>query len=546
MLRAPEIIDLDNRKKFVGSLLICPTPIGNLEDLTLRNFKALTEADIIVCEDTRHTGKLLKLIQEKQIGKKIKEHLQGEPEKGEWEGEFLRDESDQDDQFFEEFEKKELQRHPNLKSYKKLKEKVRDQKYLDDVHDFRKKSQILQQKLDTFGFLKSAQNEKSLGHYSENSLVEQDESRVVFSDSQSNRSLLKKFQPESEFFDGMDSDLSKATPSYGLHSEFIEFTKKKILESKARKGRGIMISCHRFNEKERVNRIIKLLQAGLTVVLTSDAGSPALSDPGQLLIDEVMNNQIEVESLPGANAITTSLAASGFPADEFMFIGYIHKNKLEKQKQLRRAKHLKLTAVVFENKNRLIVTLMNLEEIFGKEQIVYVGVELTKMHQRQIRGEIGQCIDLLNKNPDFTIPSLKGEITIVVGPYSFEFNSSAREDYMKKVSVSQNLMGSNNDLDFEESFQDFISIEDSKKKKHQENLKKMKDLKYNQNTKLKKKEEIEHLLMRERKVTIAEMVKVLNEELEASSNDLAHIVSKLSGESKTTSFQLVSHFKKNF
>ena len=67
MLKLPEMVDLDKKTKFAGRLVICPTPIGNLRDLTLRNYYALTEADIIVCEDTRHTGKLLKLIRERGI-----------------------------------------------------------------------------------------------------------------------------------------------------------------------------------------------------------------------------------------------------------------------------------------------------------------------------------------------------------------------------------------------------------------------------------------------------------------------------------------------
>lgn len=69
MLRIPEIIDLNKTSKFSGKLVICPTPIGNLRDLTLRNLQALRDADVIVCEDTRHTGKLLKLLNEKGIYK---------------------------------------------------------------------------------------------------------------------------------------------------------------------------------------------------------------------------------------------------------------------------------------------------------------------------------------------------------------------------------------------------------------------------------------------------------------------------------------------
>ena len=535
LLRIPEIIDMDKKRKFTGSLLICPTPIGNLEDLTLRNFKALTEADIIVCEDTRRTGKLLKLIQERQIGNKMQEFMG----KKDWEDQS--EDGQGEDEFFEDFEKRELERHPNMKSYKKLKEKMRDQKFLDDVRGFKKKGEILQRKLDTFGFLKSAEDNRGVKEET-TELVLNTESDVLFSDTKSNKNFLKQFSPESEFFDGLSSDKSKVHPSYGLQSEFIEFSKEKILETKARKGRGIMISCHKFNEKEKLNRIIRLLLSGMTVVLTSDAGSPALSDPGQMLINEAINQKIEVESLPGANAITTSLAASGFPADEFLFIGYVHKEKTEKQKQLRRAKHLKVSAVVFENKHRLIVTLMNLEQIFGSGQMVYVGVELTKLHQRQIRGDLQHCIDLLNKNPDFTVPSVKGEITIVIGPYSIEFNPEAREDYIKEM---LNVKGLSHVEQEDQGPSDFVELS-SRKSRKIESAKLRQEIESKTSTFLKKKEQLDDILMRKRNLSLAEIVKVLEEELDASSNDLAHIISKISGETKKSSLQAVAHFKKNF
>jgi 16S rRNA (cytidine(1402)-2'-O)-methyltransferase len=539
MLRSPEIVDLDKKRKFTGNLLICPTPIGNLEDLTLRNYRALLDADMIVCEDTRHTGKLLKLIRERQIGAKIEAYVQGETQREE-----VHEEDEQmEDEFFADFEKRELERHPNMKSYKRLKEKARDQKYLDDIKDFRKKGERIQQKLDSLRFLKSKEETTQLRKGG--NLFEEDEASVLFSDSISNRSILKNLSPESEFFSGMETDISKANPSYGLHSEFIEYSKERILESKARKGRGLLLSCHRFNEKERVDQIIRLLQAGMTIVLTSDAGSPTLSDPGHMLINEAMNKGIEVESLPGANAITTSLAASGFPADEFMFIGYVNKNKFEKQRQLRRAKHLQLTAVVFENKHRLLVTLMNLEQIFGESQNVYVGVELTKMHQRQIRGEIRDCINLLNKNPDFTIPSLKGEITIVVSPFTGEFNPQAREEEATKLAAAQNLQGANEYFDpgEVEDFQDYVKLDQMQKRKRLENRRR--EGKQN-STQINQIDKVEEELMKTREVTLAEMIKVLSEDLEASTGDIAAIVSKLSGVPKPTCFKAVAHFKKHF
>lgn len=545
MLRIPEIIDLDRKKQFSGSLLICPTPIGNLEDLTLRNFKALTEADIIVCEDTRRTGKLLELIRKRRIPEQMAE-FSGKRIKSADELDTEAEDLQAEDEFFEDFEKRELERHPNMQGLRKFAQKVRDQRFLDDVADFKERGRLLQRKLDTHGFLKPSTEGKLVRG---DRLFVEDDSEKLFGNTNSNRALAKKFTPESEFFDGMDSDVSKATPSYGLHSEFIEFTKQKIFESKARRGRGLMVSLHRFNEKQRLDQVVRLLQAGMIVALVSDAGSPALSDPGQMLVDEVITRQIEVESLPGANAITTSLAASGFPADEFLFVGYVDKQRTDKLRQLRRAKHLKVSTVVFENKHRLLVTLMLLEEIFGQDQMVFVGVELTKLHQRQVRGSLRHCVDLLNQNPDFTIPSLKGEVTLVISPFSPEYNPLAREATAQEFSEAQGLHDPNEELFLPHSEahpQEFVELETSKVKKKMSIAHAKKEKSKKHSHKGSKIEDTEWALTRRRELSAAELIHVLNSELEASSKDLARIVSRVTGESAETSYDLVTHFKRNF
>lgn len=424
MLRLPQIVDLNKTTSFSGSLTICPTPIGNLRDLTLRNYRALMEADIIVCEDTHHTGKMLRLLLEKGIDAEMNEACHIESESDQFENDFQKD-----DEFFEEFEKRELNRHKNMKSYKKLKDKMKDQKVIDDIHDFKKKGALLLSKDNNLSFLGSSQKEE--------------DSLTIHNSHTKRKSMKNLFQPESEFFDGLDSDSSKAFGSYGLDSELIQFTREKVMESKVRHKRGILISCNRFNEKEKLAEIMKLLKVGFKVTLVSDAGSPVLSDPGQILIDQTMKQGILIDSLPGANAITTSLAASGFPGNDFMFIGYLSKERSHKELQLRRAKHLAITSIMFENKNRILTTLLMIERIFGSNQFVYVGIELTKMFQNQLRGTIKEVVEKLNKDPNFNNPAVKGEITVVIAPFNEQFNETVKQLEVETIkrSMGQSLIG---------------------------------------------------------------------------------------------------------
>ena len=112
---------------------------------------------------------------------------------------------------------------------------------------------------------------------------------------------------------------------YGLEDEFITFLKIKIKHTKQRKGRGVMVSYHAFNEDLRLSRLCKLMHYGLTIGLVSDAGTPSISDPGDKLVSACLKENIEIEALPGSSAVITALSGSGFPAGRFFFEGFLPK-----------------------------------------------------------------------------------------------------------------------------------------------------------------------------------------------------------------------------
>lgn len=259
-------------------------------------------------------------------------------------------------------------------------------------------------------------------------------SRDILKDMDSLSYLTKKNQDDDEYDSGKNLYDTKAyrrknKASYGIDDEFIQFIKNKIENTKQKKGRGIFISCHKYNEQIKVDRLIRCMQSGLKIALISDAGTPTLSDPGNLIVNACIRESIAVEALPGPCSITVALSGSGFPLDTYNFVGYLPKTYSEKLEKLEQVKLQEKTFLLFENKNRVLKTLMSIEKVFGKRQMVSLGIELTKLHERNLRGTVESVYDKINTNSDYTIPSLKGEITITVAPYIAQFN---KELYAEK------------------------------------------------------------------------------------------------------------------
>lgn len=173
----------------------------------------------------------------------------------------------------------------------------------------------------------------------------------------------------------------------------------------------IMQSHHKFNEHQTLQQIIQRLRAGANIALISDAGTPAISDPGFLLVRECIREGIEVECLPGATAFVPALVMSGIPCDRFCFEGFLP----QKKGRLTRLKALSdetRTMVFYESQYRLIKTLTQFAEFFGADRYVSVSREISKIYAETVRGTLSALIDHFTENEP------RGEFVIVVSGQS--------------------------------------------------------------------------------------------------------------------------------
>lgn len=169
-----------------------------------------------------------------------------------------------------------------------------------------------------------------------------------------------------------------------------------------------MQSHHMHNEHKTVETVIQKLKSGMTIALISDAGTPAISDPGFLLSRTCIEHNIEVDCLPGATAFVPALVNSGFPNDKFIFEGFLPVKKGRQTRLLLLAEETR-TMIFYESPHKLIKTLGHFCEYFGADRPVSVSRELTKLYEETIRGTAKEVLDYYTNKPP------KGEIVIVVG-----------------------------------------------------------------------------------------------------------------------------------
>ena len=172
-------------------------------------------------------------------------------------------------------------------------------------------------------------------------------------------------------------------------------------------------SLHKFNEHHRVSHFAKMIKAGSSIALISDAGTPAISDPGFLIVRECLANDIEVECLPGSTAFVPALVNSGFPSERFIFEGFLPQKK-GRNKRLELLKGEERTIIFYESPFRLVKTLEQLAETFSLVHRVSVARELTKIYEENKRGTLEEIISWYKSNPP------KGEIVIVFNPRNEE------------------------------------------------------------------------------------------------------------------------------
>ena len=168
-----------------------------------------------------------------------------------------------------------------------------------------------------------------------------------------------------------------------------------------------MHSHHMHNEHKTVQGIIQKLKSGTTIALISDAGTPAISDPGFLLTRACVENNIPVDCLPGATAFVPALVNSGLPNDKFVFEGFLPVKKGRQTRLLVLAEESR-TIILYESPHKLIKTLSHICEYFGQDRQVSVSRELTKLFEETQRGTAKSVLEYYTNRPP------KGEIVIVV------------------------------------------------------------------------------------------------------------------------------------
>ncbi|MFY8111937.1 MAG: 16S rRNA (cytidine(1402)-2'-O)-methyltransferase [Flavobacterium sp.] len=169
-----------------------------------------------------------------------------------------------------------------------------------------------------------------------------------------------------------------------------------------------MHSHHMHNEHKTIENIISRLQGGETIALISDAGTPAISDPGFLITRACIENGIAVECLPGATAFVPALVNSGLPNDKFVFEGFLPDKKGRQTRYLALAEETR-TMILYVSPHKLVKTLSEFISYFGEDRPVCVSRELSKMHEENVRGTVKEVLAHFEKIAP------RGEIVVVVG-----------------------------------------------------------------------------------------------------------------------------------
>lgn len=166
-----------------------------------------------------------------------------------------------------------------------------------------------------------------------------------------------------------------------------------------------LISYHRHNEEIKVDNLIEKLKNGENIAVVSDAGTPGISDPGEVIVKTAIKNNIQVIPIPGACAAINALIASGLDTKEFSFIGFLPLNKKLRKEKLDEIKNENKTSIIYEAPHKLKNTLQDLKEFVENREIV-LAREITKIHEEFIRGNI---VEIISKSRD-----LKGEMIILI------------------------------------------------------------------------------------------------------------------------------------
>ena len=182
-----------------------------------------------------------------------------------------------------------------------------------------------------------------------------------------------------------------------------------------------LVSYHEHNKAESGSKILVRLLAGETCALVTDAGSPAISDPGEDLVRLCAENGVTVCAIPGPCALVTALSISGLPTGRFTFEGFLSVNKKSRQEHLAGLKDETRTMIFYEAPHKLLATLQDLSAAFGAERRISLCRELTKLHEEVVRTTLGEALIKYTETPP------KGEFVLIVAGAPETVKESASE-----------------------------------------------------------------------------------------------------------------------
>lgn len=186
-----------------------------------------------------------------------------------------------------------------------------------------------------------------------------------------------------------------------------------------------LTSYHEHNEDSKGSYLVEKLLNGENIAIITDAGMPGISDPGEVIIRQAIDEGVEVEVLPGATAFVTALVGSGLPTNKFAFEGFLSRDKKVRRKQLDELKQERRTIIFYESPHRLKDTLEDMLNILGNRNIC-INRELTKKYQEVIRDNMQNCINILNER------DIKGEFVIIVEGFTGEIEVVSKYDELNE------------------------------------------------------------------------------------------------------------------
>ena len=184
-------------------------------------------------------------------------------------------------------------------------------------------------------------------------------------------------------------------------------------------------SCHKYTEMKHKNKIVEILKSGKNIGYVTDRGTPLISDPGNVIVDEVIKNNLNVIALPGASALLPAINMSGISNQKFLFYGFLDSKRSTAKKELIELKEVKQTIIFYEAPHRIEETLKLLLDVLGDRKIAIVR-EISKLHEEIVRDNISNILKDCN---------FKGEIVIVV-----EGNNEVHEDNNNYQEIINNLV----------------------------------------------------------------------------------------------------------